>query len=380
MADFEVYPGRLNNQAMRLKDISNILSNKSKEIDRIKNKIHVSSKVDTVIKSQLSGISMDLLNKRNIMQNMGIKLSEISQQYQNQEKELTSALKKREKIVSVNGSDSGGSSNDTETPWYKKNGAVIGGTVAGAGKIFGMHSAGEASGELLGYSTNGKITFGAKWKTDEKTGERKFDSLSLVDAELSGEGHLAKGSLKGNIGIVSGSASGSVGTVEGKGKLTASLYKDGKFSPQIGAEVSGSAKGLDGNANVTVGNDEYNGHVDAKGTLGSAKANAGVAAGKVNYKNSSGQEVSGWGVKGSAKAEAYIAEGSVSGGVNICGIKIDVSLGGKVGGAGAGVEGGITTGGIGGSATLGVGVGAEIGFNIDWSGFKNPFSGISLWK
>lgn len=285
-----------------------------------------------------------------------------------------------EKKVSASGNANTDDSKDEKEPWYKKKGALKGWSVAGAGVILGIASTGNADGEIFGYSTNGKITSGCKWKTDNETGTKKFDSLSLVDAEASAEGHLAKGSLKGNIGAASGSVSGSVGTVEGKGNITASLYKDGKLSPQLGIEGSVAAKGIDGKANVTIGNEEYNGHIDAKGTIGSAKAKAGGAAGKVNYTDNSGQTVSGYGVKGSAKAEAYLAEGSISGGMNICGIKFDVSLGGKVGGAGIGVEGGVTTGGIGGSATIGAGIGAEIGFSIDWSGFQNPLKKIGLWK
>lgn len=380
MADFEVNVGGLNNHAMQIKEISNMLGSKSMEISKIKSKIHISTPIDTIIKSQLSNICMDLSNKRSVMQNLGTKLNEISQQYQMQEKGIIDVKETGKKLLNSGGSGNVESSDDTKSPWYKENGAVIGGTVAGSGSIFGISSAGEASGDILGYSTNGKITSGAKWKTDKDTGERKLDSISLVDAELSTEEHLAKGSIKGNIGVVSGTASGSVGSIEQKGNLTASLYKDGKLSPQLGAEYSAAAKGIDGKANVTVGNNEYNGHIDAKGTVGSAKAKAGGAVGKVYYKDSSGNEVTGWGMKGSLKAEAYAAEGSVSGGMNICGIKFDVSLGGKVGGAGIGVEGGVTTGGIGGSGTLGVGLGAEIGFNIDWSGFKNPFKGFSLWK
>ena len=382
MSEFKVYCGRLNNHAMRLKDISKILENQSQKIDTIKDKIHISNGTETIIKRQLSGIATELLEKKNNVQAMGEKLSEISQKYQNCEKEIsnifgTSAKKDREASSDSNNQKI---NSDKIMPWYKKSGAVKGWSIAGAGSIFGINTSGSADGEVCGYSFGRKITYGIKWKEDEETGQKKLDSISLIDAEASAEGHVAKGSLKGNLGIVSGSVTGTAGSLAGQGKITASLYKDGKLSPQLGVEGSASAKGLDGKGNVTVGNEEYNLHGDAKGTLGSAKAKGGFAAGKVNYKKSDGTEVSGWGVKGSAKAEAYLAEGSVSGGVNICGIKIDVSLGGKAGGAGIGVEGGFSTGGVGGSVTLGAGVGAEVGFNIDWSGFKNPFKKVSLWK
>mgnify|MGYP004500743653 CR=1 FL=1 len=382
MSEFGVYCGRLNNHAMRLKDISKILENQSQKIDTIKDEIHISSRTETIIKRQLSGIATELLEKKNNVQAMGEKLGEISQKYQNCEKEIsnTSGISAKKDREASYGSNNQKINSDKKTPWYEKSGAIKGWSIAGAGSIFGVNTSGSADGEVLGYSFSRKTASGVNWKEDEETGKKKLDSISLIDAEASAEGHAAKGSLKGNIGIVSGSATGTAGSLAGQGKITASLYKDGKLSPQLGVEGSASAKGLDGKANITVGNEEYNVHADAKGTLGSAEAKGGFAVGKVNYKKSDETEVSGWGVKGSAKAEAYLAEGSVSGGVNILGIKIDVSLGGKAGGAGIGVEGGFSTGGVGGSVSAGVGVGAEIGINIDWSGFKNPFKKILLWK
>lgn len=76
------------------------------------------------------------------------------------------------------------------------------------------------------------------------------------------------------------------------------------------------------------------------------------------------------GVKGKVGAEAYVVQGKVSGGITIFGVKIDVGIGGKAGGAGISAEGRFTNGSAKGKIGAGLGVGGELEIGIDWSNFS----------
>ncbi|MDD3253304.1 MAG: hypothetical protein PHV18_12180 [Lachnospiraceae bacterium] len=272
------------------------------------------------------------------------------------------------------GGGRGGAESETGTEEPKKSVAWVEGHVQKDGKIGDIDTHGEASGEIGGASYDTKLTSGIKWKQEkDENGNitRKLEDLSLIGASIVGEAHLLKGSAKGNIGLLGGEVNATVGKVSAKGEVNASLYQNGKLSPQLKAGVGASAVGAEGDANVTLGTDNTNVHTDAEGKLGVAKAEAEAQLGKITYKTEDGSEVvEGYGVSAKAGAEAYLAEGKVSGGVTILGIKIDAGISGKAGGVGATASGCATTGGVKASVGLGLGLGLGLDISVDWTGFK----------
>lgn len=249
-----------------------------------------------------------------------------------------------------------------------KSAAFIQGGISGTGEILGIGSSGELNGELIGGSYDTKTGIGIKYKKD-KDGNLVLDSIG-IEGKISAEGHVAKGEAKGNIGLLGGSASVILGQMQGEGAIGANLYKDGKLAPQVYAKAGAEVTAVQGKAEASLGSDNNNAHVKAKGKAGIAGAKAEASAGKITYKDESGKTRSTYGVKGEAGAEAYAVEGEVSGGITILGVDIDVSARGKAGGAGAKAGGHVSSGGIGGSLDVGVLAGFGLTINIDWSDFK----------
>ena len=248
----------------------------------------------------------------------------------------------------------------------KASGSLLSGSIEGNGAFVGFDTSGKLEGELVGGSA--KASAGGEWDLKKKN--------ASVSAEAKAEGHLAKGSASGSIGLLNGKVEGSVGNVGAKGEVGLSIFDSGKFSPSIYAGASAEASVAKGSAETSFGTEEYNAFVEAKGSVLSAKAHAEAGAGKITYTDSAGRTQTSYGAKAEAGAEAYLAEGTVSGGVTICGIKFDIGVSGKAGGAGAKAGAHATTDNIGAEAHVGLGVGVGVKFNVDFSGFENPLDDI----
>lgn len=240
--------------------------------------------------------------------------------------------------------------------------SLFSGGINGSGSLWGIPCSGELGYSFLGYETD--TIRKAKWNLE------KGDAGIEYGGELSG--HILKGEASGNIGILGGKADASLGNVGVSGKINATLFEDGKFTPSLGAEVKGEASALKGSAQGYLGNENYNAHANASGTLFGAEASAGAQIGAVTYKNKQGQTVTAYGVKGEVGAEAYVAEGKVSGGFTFMGIDIDIGVSGKAGGAGVEAGGSITTDGAHGEIGAGLGLGAGVEISVDWSDFDPP--------
>lgn len=267
--------------------------------------------------------------------------------------------------ASVNPTDKTGQ--DTEENNDPRSIAWTRGQLAGAAQIGGIGVAGVLAGELLGASYDIKSGAKATWKQNEK-GEWEYDELGIEYA-IAGEAHVAKGSAKGNIGYLFGNVNAKVGEVSAKGGVGASLYQDGKLSPQLYAELGGKVVGLKGDAEIGFGTEHNNVHVKGEGEVGVAEAGVSGQIGKITYTDDKGKKKQAYGVKGEAGAEAYVATGSIEGGFSIFGIDIDIGISGKAGGAGGKVGGYATTGGVSGSISGGLGVGLGLEISIDWSDF-----------
>lgn len=232
-------------------------------------------------------------------------------------------------------------------------GSVASGKKSKDGTVLGFKSSGSVEGDVIGGSIKTKSK--AKWSPE------KGDAG--IEKSIEAEGHLAHGKAKGNVGLLSGEVSGTVGSVGATGKIGASLFKDKKFSPSVEAKAKAEASVLKGEAKTQFGNDEFNKHAKAKGTVLGAEAEAGGSAGVFKDDNGKTQV----GVKGKVGAEAYLAKGSVSGGFTVFGIKIDAGIEGKAGAVGVSAEGEATTGGVKGKIGGALGLGGGVEISIDWS-------------
>ena len=245
-----------------------------------------------------------------------------------------------------------------------KDGDLKGSVVNGKAEVGNGIVGASAAGELLTGSI--KYSESAEWNAKE-------GSIG-AGVGIKAEGSLAKGTLEGHAGPLSGEITGSVGNAEAKGEVGITLFNQGRFEPGAKAEASAKVSAAHGKIEGKLGNDEYNVNVGADGDVLVAKAEAEAHAGYYTYKDSATGEVKkGFGVGASAGAEAYVAEGKVSGGITIFGIKIDGSVSGKAGGAGAKAGGKVGTDSVEGEVGLGLGLGIGLKVKVDWTGFKLPW-------
>ncbi len=252
----------------------------------------------------------------------------------------------------------------------QESGSVLSGELSGSTELpGGINAAGMVSGELLGYSHKKKGEFGITYKKNKETGEYELDGIG-AEIGIEGEGHAAKGKVKGSIGFLSGETEGAIGKVSGSGSLGASLFRDGKFAPNLHGKIDGEATAVEGSAKTSVGTENNNAHISADGKLLTAEGKGEVAAGVITYEDDDGETKTGIGVKAEIGGEAYLATGKVKGGFTIFGVNIDIGVKGHLGGGSAKAGGHITSGGIGGSLDVGFLAGLGLDFNIDWSNFK----------
>lgn len=377
MSEFRVSPKKISTYSQEIKQISGMIGECAADVQKIGNAVTIGGSSGSGIRTILQKISDNMAHNRKETDQMSSALGRIAVLYTYAEDHAAQGYETPKKTTEKkNGTvrtaaENIGKAKTSEEP--QNEAAVISAMAGLSGKVLGFGSSGEVRGDVLGATWNSKITSGAKWKTEtDANGKtvRKLDSLELISAEVGGEAYLARGRAKGNIGLLRGEADVKVGTVAGKGRVSAALYKDGKLNPQLAAGAEVSAVAVQGKAQGAVGTENTNVHMGAEGKLGTAKAKADVGIGKVSYTDSKGKEVEGYGVRAEAGAEAYAAEGKVSGGITIFGVKVDVGVTGKIGGAGAKVGGAATTGGVKGGVSLGAGAGVGLDFSIDWSGFK----------
>ncbi len=230
----------------------------------------------------------------------------------------------------------------------------------------GIKSETNKSISFLNGNINSEVSSGVKVG---KKGEDIVPFKAGVDAS----GNLVEGKISGSYGNASGEGDLKIGSAAVKGEVKTTLMENGKFSPSVGGSVKANVTAIEGSLKGKYGNDDYNINANVKGQAGTAGVELGGSAGKIKYKDEkSGQEVETWGMQGKAGVEAYAVKGSIAGGVTIAGIKFNMALEGKAGGAGASAEGHVTTGGIGGSLSVGALVGAGLSMSVDWSGVKVP--------
>lgn len=240
------------------------------------------------------------------------------------------------------------------------------------GDFLGIGYTGAVSGKL--FSGSASIKPYGKYKDEcsynKDSDEYEEHTALSVGVIAAAEASFLEGKAEGKYGWGHADAKAQVLTGAVSGTLGASLMKDGKLDPSLKAELAGSVSIAKGEANVRAGSNDYNVHGKAEGDLFTAKAQAGVSVGKD-------------GVTAKAGAEAYAAQGKVSGGITILGVKIDVGLEGKAGGAGAKAAAEAKARYVKGELGIGLGLGAGVSFSVDWSGapeaIGNAWNGIQNW-
>jgi len=183
------------------------------------------------------------------------------------------------------------------------------------------------------------------------------DEFSLAGGvEGSLEGYAAQGSASLDAGeYVHAEGEAQLWTMSVAGTLGASLYEEGVFNPSLNAGYEAGITGLSHQESVRVGSEDFNVHAQASAEVLNAESSAEVLFG-----------TDGIGV--SVGDEAYVAEGTIGRGITFMGVSLDVSLTGKIGGAGARAGAKITREYAQGQIGLGLGAGLGFTVRVDWSG------------
>ncbi len=366
---FEIVPQNLNAITTDLKEIEQCLQQLYEEADSISKKIAYQEFGIEDIKSTLEANTKKILTLADDTRGFNGGFVSVINLYNKTENKIVSNMNVTDKKEEGESQNSAPNGEETQEPGGSKKVSYAEGEMTiGAGSIAGIPYSSKISGDLFSASYDTKVTTGVTYKPDSN-GKYVLDTVG-AQASISGEVHIASGKLKQSVGCFTNEMSATVGEVGAVGAIGANLYKDGKLSPQVYAKVQASAVAAKGSVSNSIGSDNNNIHTKASGELGTAKASAEVAAGKITVKDSEGNTTTAYGATATAGAEAYAATGKLSGGVEILGIQFDVGVTGKAGGAGAKASATATTGGVKGSVGAGLGVGLGLDISIDWSNFK----------
>ncbi|MBO5608974.1 MAG: hypothetical protein J5929_01180 [Eubacterium sp.] len=225
-----------------------------------------------------------------------------------------------------------------------------------SGKTSGSFAGGD--GKYYAAGTIGTIT------ATGTAGASLFDKDGNLNPNFNAEGKVEAHAITGEAGasydngtVSAGvNAKGSVGNARAQGKVSGSIFdKDGNLNPNITVE---------GKAGANVAEGEVSAHVGTKHVSADAKAEGSVLGAEAEGKVTASKD----GVHAKGSAMAYAAKGTASGSINIFGVKITGSVSGIAGGVGVSGEVGASKTG----ATVGLGgalaLGGEGKVSIDWSG------------
>ena len=203
--------------------------------------------------------------------------------------------------------------------------------------LCGVPATGAAWGELVGGALC--LVPYAKGKGD---GEANMSSAGL-GAKAEAGAHVAAGGT--NV---------AVGPLTSKGEAKA-------FAGSMGISAEGSMR-------MAVPNFDH--HVKARGEVLTAKSEATFVVGDEGAETKLG-------------AEAYVATGEILGGITFWGVKVDLSLEAKVGGAGGAVGVAAKPTSIEGEIAAGLGLGVGAKLKVDWSGtfdvLKRAHDDFTMW-
>lgn len=343
-----------------LKDIFDIIENDVESLYILKNNKCIRSYGFDLLYSNLDKEISDLKERNLNISVLNKALSDIRQRYNlyedkiSQDMSIVDNISGESRIISNINANSAvpqkkpDAAQNNSDGWNVKFGHLEGkfGLNSAKTKIFSSEKGLFANGEVKNKTSDIRNNRSVEFKILE-------GSASLVHAENKWKNEY--GEVSANVDAFK---------VTGEAGAKAQWRKDGKFDPFVGATIGAGAVVASGEVEGKWGNDDFNinGKAKAEVTAGEAKASVGVG----RLDNSSK-----YGIKGDFKAEAYVARGEVKGGIDIFGIKVDATVGGKVVAAGIGGEFEVSNTGarVKASASALFGVDAEIG--VDFSGLFN---------
>ena len=342
--EISVYPGLLKRSAGQLTDVKGCLNSSADIIRSAADALGQDSETYAGVISKLRTYSRDLDRLSGRIADIGTGGVEIAALYENADNCIAGIEKS-----SVDSSNGHG---------------MAGSAFGGGGEAGGRGDDGWSLMSANVSASSGIVSASLSLKFLEADAEAGLKSEWDIDEGEVWAGASAKAGvtllqLKGenSIGLLHSETEINVGRAEAEGKLGASLMKDGRFDPSIDAKVKAEAVGLEGKAEVSLGNDEYDVHASADGKVGYASAEAEFKAGTD-------------GITVSAGAEAYAAKGELKGGFTLFGIKVDASIEGKAGGAGVGASADVGQTSAEGYIGAGLLLGAGVKIKIDWKNFK----------
>ncbi len=189
------------------------------------------------------------------------------------------------------------------------------------------------------------------WQTKKGFSANYKPGNIYLEGELGLEGSVAKYKKSAKSGLFTAGLEASAFTGKIGAKATCSLFKNGKFEPKIGIGANAEAKGLNAKVSGKFGNEDFDAHANAEGTVGYAKAEAGldfdIRKGKFG---------------GKAEVGAAVFKGKATGGFKFFGHSVDFSIEGEALSVGANAEFGVDKDSvtIGGKLSALVGLGFRI--------------------
>ena len=230
--------------------------------------------------------------------------------------------------------------------------------------LCGVPATGAAWGELVGGALC--LVPYAKGKGD---GEANMSSAGL-GAKAEAGAHAAAGGTNVAVGPLTSKGeakafAGSMGISAG-----ASLLTKGDPVPSLTAKAEAKGYVLGGEGSMRMAVPNFDHHVKARGEVLTAKSEATFVVGDEGAETKLG-------------AEAYVATGEILGGITFWGVKVDLSLEAKVGGAGGAVGVAAKPTSIEGEIAAGLGLGVGAKLKVDWSGtfdvLKRAHDDFTMW-
>ncbi len=359
MAEFEVMPGKLREQAGNLNDISRMLRTYGQGISSVSR--NLSGAIGgpyAIIFSTLLSIMEQLQQNQQSTDSMHTVLMRVAERYLNAETKIVDAAGKKETIEHPDSFLSFYASSNAWNAAADSDGSLDPLTGRWTGNAYANASVWEGSaGFNIG---NGLYQFDAKGTAlgAHAEAEAELDPFKISAGASAGAAALN--------GTITQSTLWGVDQCEAEGSVLGAEAEAKGYLSWLG--VAGSAEAwaavAKGEAEQTLGLDKYHVQGGAEGAVLGAGAEASAGIGMYQDKDGNTQ----MGMHASAGAEAYVAKGEVKGGVTLFGIEVNASFGGQIG-AGASAEAEVSANSVkvGGSLAALLGISGEI--EIDWSDF-----------
>lgn len=355
MAEFEVYPDDLIQQADEMKKLAVQMEGYRRQICSISQNLSgIGRGSYDMINSVLDTLSTEVSQAKQSAESMGDVLISCVKEYQSTEKKIESAAP-RDFSLHVNTTGSGPFAS-AEAGIKEENGSHIASASASASAGKGEANVTFGDGfynfKGTGYLSGAEAAALAGYTANDDTLE--------AYAKASASAYALKGEAEQDQfwGLSKYKASGEVLSANAEAKAYASLSHNGVAVPSFGASGEAKASVASGEVEHTVGLEKYNIHGGAEGYVVGAEANAEAKFGVM--------EDGSYGASLEAGAGAYLAKGEVSAGFTVFGIDIDAKIGGNIGvGGKAGIS--LETDSFDISAGLSALLGVEAEVSIDWS-------------